>query len=173
MKKFALALSVILSVVVLQAKGMTAAFENKEIVKIKLKIEACSHNTDKEQFSACMARTLVPVVNKYVDLVRVNPKEAKRVGRELADIRWDNNGTAYPTNVNMTLSTFLSYQMNLERMNRAFYGASYPLAEGAKAGLNLPWYNFAIHLTCAKDSSDYLCYKGLPTLKKIEAPSKR
>ena len=164
MKKLAVALGILFIVGGLQAKGnslFTQVSSTQEAVKQCAKIE------DHSAFTGCMARALVPVVNAYVDLATRNPEEGKKVATQLAGISWTNKRNALPYNMYTDLPQFLNYSFNVDGMNRAIYGKSYPLAAGEQVVLEKPWQIVQKHLSCAKNPYEYGCSKPLPKLQKV------
>lgn len=168
MKKFVLAMSFVLAVACLQAKGTaTPTFPWNEADKISTLLNGCTAGP-KAKMWKCIGDVLRPVVNKYVDLVNVNPVQAKKVGKELFHISFRNNGSISPLNVeDISLTTLLSRSANVSKISRALYKDYYSPKTGEKTKYNLPWYHFAKHLMCAHDPHSGDCYNGLPALQKV------
>lgn len=171
MKKLAVALGVLLVVGGLQAKGNNLS---PQMSSTQRAVKQCTQKEKYTEFTGCMARVLVPVINSYVDLANRNPQEGKKVAAQLADISWTNKHNALPYNMHTDLTQFLNYSFNVDGMNRAIYGKKYPVAVGEQIALAKPWEIVQKHLACAKNPYEYGCSKPLPALQKVgKDPGKR
>jgi hypothetical protein len=171
MKKLVAALGILLMVGILQAKGNSIFMQ---VSSAQDAVKQCAKIENYNEFTGCMARVLVPVINSYVNVANRNPQEGKKVAAQLANINWTNKHNALPYNTYTHLPQFLNYSFNVDGMNRAIYGKNYPNAAGEQIALAEPWKIVQKHLACAKNPYEYGCSKPLPALQKVgKDPGKR